>query len=287
MSTTTVRKGSGRAAATERTNRHAQRTALPPKPGVVEAAREPIAKAPRKRAAKAPSEPVAAPEAPAPTDTHTKAHKHATAFSEAGWKTEVQTSGDYAELVAVRGTETIHQAWISGVYQPDAASYTIGDRTVKTRNVAEAIRWGKRSVADAEAEFAKVGANKSFVKRAPAEAPKAARLPFDLATVAEPELVNALAGAKIRWMNRLSNEEETGVVYPDVRRIHVKEQHGHRVVLFLCMNVGYRAFRLDSLLSVGKVSNNVLADMATRERNARNRSLGRKTKVAPEIAEAA
>lgn len=38
--TTTVRKGSGRPAATEKSNRHAQRTPLPPKAGVVEDARE-------------------------------------------------------------------------------------------------------------------------------------------------------------------------------------------------------------------------------------------------------
>lgn len=282
MSTTTVPKGSGRAAARERTNRHAQRTALPPKPGVVEAAREPISepsargaratcpvctedlsargmprhlKAHAERGEKEPSAAVEAPAESTPTDTPTKAHKHATAFSEAGWKVEVQTSdGGYAELIAVRGTETIHQAWVSGVYVPESASYTIGDRTVKTRNVAEALRWGKRSVGDAETEFAKVGSNKSFVKRAPAEKPKAAKLPFDPETVTEPELVAAIAGAKIRWMSRLSNQEETAIVHPDPRKIREEMQYGFRTVLFLCMTTGFRAFRLVDILSVSKLS---------------------------------
>jgi Rho termination factor, N-terminal domain len=41
--TTTVKRGAGRPAAAEKTNRHAQRTPLPPKAGVVEDAREVIA----------------------------------------------------------------------------------------------------------------------------------------------------------------------------------------------------------------------------------------------------
>jgi hypothetical protein len=45
MTTTTVKRGAGRPAHSERVNRHAQRTPLPPKPGAIEDAREAIAEA--------------------------------------------------------------------------------------------------------------------------------------------------------------------------------------------------------------------------------------------------
>jgi hypothetical protein len=43
--TTTVKRGAGRPAATEKSNRHAQRTPLPPKPGTVQGAKDAIAEA--------------------------------------------------------------------------------------------------------------------------------------------------------------------------------------------------------------------------------------------------
>lgn len=309
MATKTVGKGAGRPAAERRSAKHAQRTELPPKPGAVAAAKEPIEvpvwpgrkrcevcsevltarglprhlKAHAERGEKAPDSTPAAPEEPAPTDAQTKAHRNAPTFLQAGWAVTVQVSGDYAELIAERDTETIHQAWVGGVFQPQVSTYTIGDRTVKPRNVAEAIRWAKRSPAAAEAEFSKVSSNRAFVKREPSEAPKPAKLPWeDPETVPEKDLVDALAGAKIKWHNRLTQEPEVAIVDRDPHRIRIVTQHGHRVALFLCMNSGYRAARVSAILSVGKASAAQLADMEVRSMKAKAKAAGRKRIVTAE-----
>lgn len=275
MATTNVPKGAGRAAAAEKRNRHAQRTPLPPKAGQVEAAREPIAeepkpKTPRKtgevlaearrtRAKKAAPVAVETPERRTQPDT--KAHRARPAFEASGWDVTVQVDGDYAEMIAQRGPEVIHQAWIGGVYQPEAATYTIHDRTVKTRNLAEAIRRGGRPADAAEDEFKKVITNKAFVKKAPtAKAP--VRLPFDPEHADDEEILAALLGTRVRWINRISNNEETGTITLSPKHLSIKvSPEGEKVVRFCCIATGFRAFRLPALLSVGRATRTQIAHM--------------------------
>lgn len=210
---------------------------------------------PRKRtkAAKSTEEPTPEPvvdeeASKAETAENTKAHRQAATFVGHGWAVAVQVEDGYAELTATRGTETIHQAWMNGVYHNDSASYTIGDRTVKTRNVAEALRWAARTPEAAEAEFAKVGANTSFRRKA--VEPERKALPFDPKTETDEGVAVALSAATVTWHNRFSQLEETALMPLDARRIRIEEQHGERVVLFCCSLNGFRAFRLSDLTSV-------------------------------------
>lgn len=196
-------------------------------------------------------EPAAAPEPEASPEGDTKAHRNVQTFSDNGWTVTVQADGTYAELIAIRGTEAIHQAWEAGVYHNDSATYTIADRTVRTRNVAEAKRWAARSPEAAQAELAKVGANKAFVKKAP-EALVRYELPFDPQEVTERDLFAALSGKGIRWHNRLSNSEETALVGANPRWFSIQEYAGTRIVQFVCQAQGFRAFKLENLLAVGK-----------------------------------
>lgn len=205
------------------------------------------------------TETAAKPEASPEGDT--KAHRNVQTFSSNGWTVTVQVDGTYAELIALRGTEAIHQAWEAGVYHNDSATYTIADRTVRTRNVAEAKRWAARSPEAAQAELAKVGSNKAFVKKAP-EALVRYELPFDAKTVTEMDLWNHLTGKGVRWHNRLSNSEETAIVGGSPRWFSIQEYAGTRIVQFVCQAQGFRAFKLDNLLAVGRGVRRVKAGQA-------------------------
>ena len=181
----------------------------------------------------------------------TKAHRNGAKIAELGWTVEIQEDGDYAELIATRGDESIHQAWVDGRYQPEAATYTIADRTVRTRNVAEALRWAGRTREAATRELEKVASNRSFVKKAPTEI-KRGPLPFDPATATDAEVTAALAGKKVMWLNRLSNTEEEAHVSTDPRqlRITIHEAHGERIVRTCSRVSGFRAFYLSAVMRV-------------------------------------
>jgi hypothetical protein len=202
----------------------------------------------RKRAKKAPSVDAAGPK-PAPVGD-TKAHRYAAHTDFAGWTTEVQTDGDYAELVARRWTETIHLTWINGVYQA-GATYTIADRTVQIRNVAEARRWAQRSPEAATEVLSKVVSNKAFRRReVPEQEQGRQKLPFALDD-SERVILDALAGRKVRWHNRFTAQPEIAVLDTDPRRLRLEEQNGERVVLFCSPgHGGFRAFRLSAVLAV-------------------------------------
>jgi len=212
---------------------------------------ESMAEAPKAKPAKKASGTIREPK-PEPADLgDTKAHRNAAAFATAGWKVNVTEDGDYAELIAERGDESIHQAWVNGVYHNDSATYTIADRTVKTRNVAEAKKWAGRTPVQAQAELDKVGSNKAFVRRAPTQVARKA-LPFTL-DAPERAIVDGLAGKNVYWLNRLSNTEEAATLSADPHRIQVREQliTGERIVLTCSAQSGFRAFYLSALLQVG------------------------------------
>jgi len=141
MATTTANKHGLRAAATERRNRHAQRTPLPPKPGVVEAAREEIdgpALDPETLTLEEERKAALVDAAQSDDRSHSKAHAFAEKAVAAKWQVSVDASTHGVELTATRGAETIVQAWSNGVWQYDASFYGHGDRTTKPRHASGA-----------------------------------------------------------------------------------------------------------------------------------------------------
>jgi hypothetical protein len=83
-------------------------------------------------------------------------------------------------------------------------------------------------------------------------------LPFDPDEIPDKELVQRLAGTRVRWYNRLGAKEEFGYVSPQHIEIvhsyngHGDETPGMRIVRFAeAEGHGFRAFRLDALLKVG------------------------------------
>lgn len=253
--TTNASKHGLRAAAKERSNRHAQRTPLPPKPGQVEEVVELLAEwighnAETDRAEEA---------APASgTKSLGKAEAFAVRARAAKWEvsTEVDAEHDTVELTATRNGETIVQAWAGGVWQYPSSFYGYGDRNTRPRNASGAVKLLERSPEEAQADASKVAANKHFRKAEPKdievkleEAQR--RLPFDPALAADELILAAVNGQALVWYNSLSRGQESALVSRKGARISVTAD-GKRVLTFCCPVTGYRSCYVSSLLRVGK-----------------------------------
>jgi hypothetical protein len=186
------------------------------------------------------------------TKSGAKALAFQRAVAEFGWSCEFNMQGEVTEVVATRGIEVLFQSWHGGVYQ-HPATYTVGDRTVLTRNASHAKQYASRPPVEAEAELKRVAENKAFKPREVVPVRKA-RLPFDPALATDIEIIERIAGKAIKWHNRFTESEESATVGQDPKRIRIEEQGGERVVLFCCPNSGFRAFRVSALRAVGKGS---------------------------------
>lgn len=271
--TTKASKHGLRAAAAERSHKHAQRTPLPPKPGVVEGAREVIDSLTALQKEVVDSvlaQRTATVDAPAPG---TKSLGKAEAFAEkaraAKWEvsTEVDPEHDAVELTATRNGETIVQAWSGGVWQYPSSFYGYGDRNTRPRNASGAVKLLERSPEDAQAEAGKVAANKHFRKAEPkdigAKLEEAQRrLSFDPDLAADEIILAAVNGQALVWYNSLSRGQESALVSRKGARISVTAD-GKRVLTFCCPATGYRSCYVSSLLRVGKGRSSVTAGSAT------------------------
>lgn len=84
-------------------------------------------------------------------------------------------------------------------------------------------------------------------------------LPFDPDEIGDGELARYLVGTKVTWYNRLSDKTETAYCGKDSIRIEHgynavgDEVPGERIIKFVDADgTGFRAFRLDQLIKVGK-----------------------------------
>lgn len=264
MGTTTVKRGAGRASHAERTNRHAQRTPLPPKPGQVEAAR---AAQDELQAAKSMERLVGHREAASPngdgTDDRSKAKGAAFAAKAvaAGWEVAKAIVGGTAEVTATRGPETIVIAWKDGVFQYPSSFYGYGDRNTKPRNASGAEKLLHRTPEDAAREASKVASNRHFRKAEPQDLTvqiESARkaLPFDPELATDEEISGILAGQALVWYNRLSRGQESAIVGRSGIRI-TQLPDGQRVITFCCPATGYRSCLVTAILKVGRGRANV------------------------------
>lgn len=237
--TTNANKHGLRAAAAERSRKHAQKTPLPPRKGTIEAAREVIASI-------APEKPVAA------TDDRSlgKAHKFAAAAVAAKWVVLTASRGGAIEVTATRGPETIVQAWLGGVWQYEASVYAFADRTTKPRNAAGALRYLTRTVEAADAETQKVNANNAFRKREP-KALAPIILPLDPELLTNEEAAKFFRGRTVKWYNRIARSPETAMVSRQ-SVVRVTRWEGETTVSFCCPIRGFRAFHLSAVLAIGR-----------------------------------
>lgn len=238
--TTNASKFGLRKAAQERTNRHAQRTPLPPRPEAVADAKEVVAEAATiiagsERSAK-------------------KAQALQAVAEETGWTVTLSSHADSPErvdLVAQRENEALHQAWLNGVWQYESSTYTIADRTTRPRNAAGATKLLTRSAEVAQAELTKVSTNTFFRRKPSEDAPRKHRpLPFGIAAPDE-DVIAALEGKKVKWINRLSQQAEEAFVTPRGKFTRLVQIGDERVFQF-CEHrgQGFRAFRLSDIVRV-------------------------------------
>jgi hypothetical protein len=274
--TTNVPKGANRASAAKRTRKHAQRTPLPPRPGVVDDAREVIALAPNldpalvEKASQAlvdwvsHGEYVKAADESASSNgelptvaTWGKAAAFAKRAGELEWRAVTEARGSTVEVTATRGDETIVQAWHGGVWQYDASIYAFGDRTTKPRNASGAAKLLDRSVEDARAETSKVAANKHFRKAEPkdlATTMETARrsLPFDPELATDEEVLTVLSGQSVVWYNRIGRSQESAIVGRTKSLRMTQNEKGERVVNWCCPVTGFRSCLVTAILKVGR-----------------------------------
>lgn len=238
--TTNANKYGLRAAAAERSNRHAQRTPLPPRPGDIADAQEAVAEAKEILSGNGKSE--------------RKAAAIAALAVGLGWTAVASASDadpDRWELVATRDSEVIHQAWVNGVWQYEASTYTIGDRGTRPRNAAGTKKLLERSAADAQSELQKVASNTFFKRRVTTDAPSVRRtkLPFEMTD--DPDVImSALQGKRVKWLNRQSGSpEEASITGTRHNRL---AQVGEERIFQFCEHrgQGFRAFRLSDILRV-------------------------------------
>lgn len=203
--TTNVPKGAGRGAALAKKSKHAQRTPLPPRPDAVAEARTAVA------------------EATAPSVV--KATDFAGAAKALGWETAVWWEGDHSKVLAERGSEGIQIEWVGGVFQPESCNYRRGDgNAVRLRNAAAAKARMAVTAEEAEKEASRV--RKFRTERAPgtprpASAPRRA-LPEGWETMLDGDVLSAVQGRKIAWVNRVSGLEEEDFVRV-VESVRVKQ----------------------------------------------------------------
>jgi hypothetical protein len=243
--TTNVPKGANRAAAAQRTRKHAQRTPLPPRPGVIEDAREVLAE-------------VASSNGEEPTEgTWSKATAFAAGAIALGWEAVTEARSGSVEVIATRGNETIVQSWHDGVWSYDASVYAFGDRSTKPRNASGARKLLSRSVGDAEAETSKVASNKHFRKAEPKDlavtlekAQK--RLPFDPDLDTDEVVLAALSGQSLVWYNRISRGQDSAIVGRSKSLRMTLNEKGQRVVNWCCPVTGFRSCLVTAIIKVGR-----------------------------------
>jgi len=247
--TTNANKYGLRKAAQERTNRHAQRTPLPPKAGTVQDAKYVINSLTSLQA-------VVVDGGASGARSLGKARAFAELASTGGWSVSIEARGEAVELTLTRGAETIVQAWLNGVWQYDASIYAYGDRSTKPRNASGAKRLLARSEADASAEMNKVLANNSFRKREPAElATLRPELPFDRETATDEEIIKSVSSHAIVWYNRISRGKESALVGApkSIRMTYLPT--GEKILNWCCPVTGFRSCLVESIIQVGRGRN--------------------------------
>lgn len=182
-----------------------------------------------------------------------KATKFSKEIAPAGWDIAVD-SGETHEparvrAVAKRGAEVLTVVWDGGVYNYEQSGHVIEDRTTKLRNVSHARQVAARTPDVAQAELARVGANKAWRPREAKTTTPKGKLPFNPAETPDADVIAAILGKHVVWVNRIANTEESGVASKSDRQWKITGEGADRVIQFTTEN-GFRAARLDKILRV-------------------------------------
>lgn len=173
-----------------------------------------------------------------------------------GWKQEPdwEISGEAparVTAIARRGAEVLTVVWDSGVFNYELSGHLIEDRHTKIRNVSHGRQLAARPAAEASAELARVVSNRSFRPAAPRTSTARGKLPFDPETSSDSDVLSAIQGRYVVWVNRISNLEEHALASKESRLWKITGDGATRTIQFTT-ETGFRAARLDQILRVGK-----------------------------------
>lgn len=180
------------------------------------------------------------------------------------WENEVDKLDDEGiTLTLTRGDESMQITWDGRGSLVHPLVYTLsGIKEVKLRNVAAALR----VIADKPNYTRRVGVRRE--RQAPA-VPENVPLPFDIELATDEEIIKAVRGKKLTWLNEMAGEYETGMV-PDAKRVEVPDgnggrkfvrrtsrnitmsvsSEGRRILTFPAVNEQYRSLHLDRLVQI-------------------------------------
>jgi hypothetical protein len=156
---------------------------------------------------------------------NTKSELKAAAFAEdaiaLGWTWDMETEGELTKVVVRRGEETLEISWLGGVFQGETCVYQHAGRTaIKVHNASAAKKRMAVPAEAAEQEARKVAAHKALRGggRQKSDAKKSLKaLPFTEASL-DQEVLDALYGRRITWLNGTSDAEESDRV-PSPREV--------------------------------------------------------------------
>lgn len=183
------------------------------------------------------------------------------------WEVDL-VAGDAASetLHLARGDETMTIKWVNGGLEHPLTYSLSGVKEVKLRNVSAALK-----VIEGKPDYTKrTAAPRQERSSAPREIAKVA-LPFDIETATDSDIIKAVRGKQIVWLNEMAGEYERASVPPrklvevkdasapggvkkvwrTSRNISVsKTSAGRRVLTFPAVGEQYRSVGLDSIVQI-------------------------------------
>lgn len=229
--TEVVRRGANRASANARTRRAAQRTPLPPKGATSGVTKEASAQVARAVAGVLRFDVPGAEHAEITAPSGDTRAKRFEALAKAhGWDVRLRVTGPREEIEAKRGEESLLIEWVDGKYAP-WASYVFDGAKRRVQNAKAGERLIQRSPQEAaNAERHAKGSRMAREATKPATAGKT----LDLASMSDADLLAAFnKGARVAWVNSISQEVEEARSFPNATSTHVSSgTAGRRIVTF-------------------------------------------------------
>lgn len=209
-----------------------------------------------------PSHATDAPSAPSlPSGLHPKIVSLVEYAIGAGWKAEVTEPipGKSAIVTATREDEAIDVMFINGVLDTDQMpTYTIGQRTVKLRNVSAA----KKQMEVPPQEALKVAASVSVRRERKVRDKDEEGQPRELSIIVpwdnestDEEILEFVKGRRIIWRNSVSGTYDEASVFPHGMKKHkhlqiVESRDGRKVLNWASVEGGFRSVFIDAIVQV-------------------------------------
>lgn len=185
-----------------------------------------------------------------------KAKRFATEADGYKWSSTItHPHGDEVHVVVVRGDERIHIWWRRGCLI-ETPKYTLAGRTISLHNAAGATRQlGLKP--DLSKAYRRPGAKVAHeVTEDGSLQPIRHPLPFDLYEASDKEILRALRGNRVTWLNGMTGLAETSML-PKMSNMNLEDTFylaengkGRAYVSFMNEMGHFRAVYLDAILQV-------------------------------------